>query len=68
MQVQTTLPPKSGALQDALSLGFQKLPVISIVLHNDTNYFFIGFFPCFFYIYIFKRQYLLYCEFAVEDA
>lgn len=48
-------PLKPGAPQDGLPFGFQKLPVVSIVLHNDTNYFFyyIGFFPCFvFFLYI----------------
>lgn len=51
--------------QGEMPFGFQKLPVRPSVLRYNINNFFNFFL---FLYYIFKRQYLLYCEFAVEDA
>lgn len=50
-------------------MGCSVLPVGSRVLRYSINdFFFILLFLFLFLYYIFKRQYLLYCEFAVEDA
>lgn len=51
-------------------LVFRSCQWVPSVLHYIHGVFFysIGFLLVFFLYYIFKRQYLLYCEFAVEDA
>lgn len=69
MQVQIFHSQEPRSPQDSLPFGFQKLPVgASVSRYVSMIFYYVLFFFLVFLYYIFKRQYLLYCEFAVEDA